>query len=155
MFTHSVLLGPNWHLARPALVLTIIKVAGSVRKERRYQLGTPLVSPEYKRCQTVRLSGSDGQTNRTAMMSTVATDVAMSFGHPGIQARAAPSPPERLADERRVQHAVRALSSRAWDQRLQPLAVHIADRQPGGHVQQHIMSAPVSLQAGAPQVGAV
>jgi hypothetical protein len=29
---------------------------------------------------------------------------------------------------------VRALISRAWDQRLQPLAVHMADRQPGGHV---------------------
>ena len=35
---------------------------------------------------------------------------------------------EPRTDERRMEHALRAITSRGWGQRLQPLAGHMVDR---------------------------
>jgi len=35
---------------------------------------------------------------------------------------------EPRTDERRMEHALRAITSHGWGQRLQPLAVHMVDR---------------------------
>src|SRR5205085_3142993 len=54
---HSVLQGPNWHLARSPLVLTIIKVAGSAHKDGRYQPRIPWyhLIPKVPRGETIWL----------------------------------------------------------------------------------------------------
>jgi hypothetical protein len=45
-----------------------------------------------------------------------------------VHAATCVSSSELRAHERRLQHVLRTLNSPGWEQRLQPLAVHIADR---------------------------